>query len=119
MPWFRAAFGKGRTGGHRTSPTSRYNDAADPPLGSFLTDQRAPVTHAEQYRRHPRIGFDVLVECPDHLRTLVIVAVVDHAAAPERVVGGNEAALAQPRQYSLVVVDVVGFVGIDEVEVEL
>src|SRR3954454_23716544 len=60
----------------------------------------------------------MFVEDLDRSRSLVIVAVVENAATPERVVGGDEAALTQARHHGFVVVDVVRFVGVDEDEVE-
>ena len=59
----------------------------------------------------------MLVEGLDRAGAFVFALVKD-AAAPEGVVGGDEAPLAQPWQHSLVVTDVVRLVGVNEDEVE-
>src|SRR4051794_14998424 len=81
-------------------------------------DQGDAVPHREDDGSYPRVVQHVLVEAPDRLGSVVRVGRVDDAAAPERVVGGDQAVRGEPLERGLVVVDVARFVGVDEDEVE-
>src|SRR6266567_9376047 len=96
------------------------------PLGP--ADQGHAVAHAEQYLHRPGVGSDVLVEANDRrcrrttgqspavLQTAPQAApwTVEHAAAPERVVGDDQPAPGKPGQHRFVVVDVALLLGVDE-----
>src|SRR5206468_11359475 len=75
-------------------------------------DQTDAVADGEQHHPHPGIGRDPVVEGPDGDGVVVLVAVAEHAAAPERVVGEKETAGPQPRQDLLVVGGVALLVGV-------
>src|SRR5437762_7475987 len=82
-------------------------------------NQRDAVAHRKHRNRDPRVAHQAVVHLANCLRALRVVALVDHAAAPERVVERHQAAGRQAWQERLVVVQVVHLVRVDEDEVEL
>jgi len=85
---------------------------------SFDKEQSEAVSNGEEGDVHPRVVFHLVIESSDRHGALGLIRLVQHAAAPNGVVHGNDAAGPQQHQTLLQVVAVAWFVRIDEGEVE-